>query len=652
MALTVPTLLVILYLPGYLVLRRLAVLRMQALAAAPAVGSAMIGTLVVVYHVTGLPWNLLTAALGAVVLVGAAVGAVRLMHRFRPPRFSQTRTPIWWPVIIAVGLAFLISAQAMLRGFDGLDTPMQASDGVWHLNAAAYVRQDQNAYPVGSLAPMYWGQVHYYPTGWHALVAILPADVPTAANLVALFGACLVWCLGCASLLSACVPPTSRRIRDALPLLSGIIASAIATAPFVLLTTLWPYGWSVCLLPGVIALLLVARPQRGYRRGSVWPLGGIVAVVLAAMGAAFVHGASVFNLAVLGVPAMLLVLLHEVRRRWRQGGRSRSALIGVAVVVCLGLLAGGSVFADQLVMLARFTRPGAMLGNTMLEAWRDSPMISAIPDRGMGASGLSALSVLGALVALATHRHRWAALCAPLALVILAASVMTHTPLSILASPWYMQKARILPLLEIPVLVLAATAVEWLCAQARSRTGRLRLVAAALSVAAPILLVVNTLGREGIHERVTAVAYQPARSAWTVMLAPGEADFIRRSAELIPEDAMVLGQPTNGSAYYWSLTGRQVVYPSLRPYAEPDRRYVSGHAAMMRVDPQVCQALDRLGAHYYYTDADRSEAQAPAGGKTPQWPNQLNFVPESHLTPVATDGTHTLWLISGCGWTS
>ena len=66
----------------------------------------------------------------------------------------------------------LLSGSAAVAGIGPVDQPMQASDGVWHLNAVAYVRELADAYPVGALAPMYWGEVHYYPTGWHALASV------------------------------------------------------------------------------------------------------------------------------------------------------------------------------------------------------------------------------------------------------------------------------------------------------------------------------------------------------------------------------------------------------------------------------------------------------------------------------------------------
>ncbi|WP_341472743.1 DUF6541 family protein [Actinomyces wuliandei] len=642
------------FVPGYLLLRGLRVLRLQALAAAPSVASAGMGALVVLYHLLSLPWNTLTASLGLLVLLVAVLAVTRLARRRWPGAEEDPPPRTWWPLVAALVLACLLSAQAVLRGLGGIDTPMQASDGVWHLNAATYVRSQANAYPVGSLDPMYWGETHYYPTGWHALVAVVPASVPVAANVVALLGACVIWPLGCASLLSAVLPVASRRVRDGLPLLAGTVASSIATGPFSMLTTLWPYAWAVCLLPGAVPLILVCRPQRGPapRRTTTWLPGTVAGALLAALGLVFVHGTSVFNLAVIGVPALLLVLLHEVRRCWRAGGRLRAGMLVLAGGLVLAVVVGAVLFADQLIMLARFTRPGAMVTTMLIEAWRDSPMLANISDRSFGATVLTLLACVGLLVSLVTRRHRWAALCLPLVLVLLAASVLTWTPLSLLASPWYLQRARILPLLEISTLVLAATTIDWLTGLARSRSGAPRAVAGVLALICSVALVVNAVGRAGMHERVVAVAYQPQHLTWTAMLSPGEADFIREAAGQLPSDAVVLGQPTNGSAYFWSLTQTPVVFPTLRFYSEEDRRYVAARAAYVQVDPEVCQALDRLGAHYYYYDADPTEGDPPGGGKAPQWHNQLNLIPDEALTPVASDGVHTLYVISACGWSS
>ena len=673
-------LLLFLLAPGYLVGRAFGLARLQALGGAPAMTAAAIGALTVLYHWRHVGWNTVTVVVGtavllAVCLVGAAAarawtrrrhghapvpmtGWGRLRAWLRPPAVGPGP---WWPLGAVIALAAAFSAGAVITGIGEADQPMQASDGVWHLNAVAYMRALADAYPIGSLAPMYWGEVHYYPTGWHALAAIVPAPVTVAANLTALVGLAVVWPLGCASLLSALFSAPSRRLVDALPLLAGVLASAIATGPFVLMTTLWPYGWAVCLLPGAVSLVMVARPRHGARRAGASTAGGWLAAITACLGLVAVHGTSVFNLAVIGVPALLVVGLSAAAQHWSAGNRQRVIILAVVAFALLAVVVGIIGFWDQLRMLFTYHRPSASALAVLRESFHDSAMIRAVPNRGWGGASLTVVAAVGVIVSVARRRHRWAILTAVLAVLLMIASVSTDSPLRLLASPWYLQRARIVPLLEIAVLVLATTAVEAMVDTARARwrmptePGRLRRRGAWVRGAVVVVAVsVTALGaaavaRTAFHHTVIAFSYQPLASRWPMMLADGEADFIRSSARLLPEDAVVLGQPTNGSAYYLSLTGTDVVYPTLRRYTDTDRRFVASHADQILVDPGVCAALDRLGVRYYYTDDDPTEGGAPGGAETPRWGNRLDELPREALTPVASDGAHTLWLITACG---
>ncbi|SDM36650.1 DUF6541 family protein [Actinomyces ruminicola] len=671
----------ILLVPGYLVGRAFGLARLQAVGGAPTMSAAALGTLTVLYHWAGVPWRTVTAVIGTLVLlllclVGAAGARAWTRRRHgRPPASGSgwdrlcawLRPPAvgpgpWWPIGVALALAAALSGRAVITGIGAVDEPMQASDGVWHLNAVAYIRSLADAYPIGSLAPMYWGEVHYYPTGWHALAAIVPAPVTVSANLTVLVGLALVWPLGCASLLSALFSTPSRRVRDALPLLTGIVASTVATGPFVLMATLWPYGWAVCLLPGAVSLVMVARPRHGARRATASPAGGWLAAVVACLGLVAVHGTSVFNLAVIGVPALLVVGLAAVERRWRTGNRQRAVILGLVGMALVAVLIGVIGFWDQLRMLFTYHRPSASVVAVLREALHDSAMIWAFRDGGWGGATLTVVAAAGVIVSVIRRRHRWAILTAAVAAVLMIASVSTDGPLRLLASAWYLQRARIVPLFEIAVVVLAATALETLVDVARARAavltpspprrwGRVMRMAAVLLVAASVTALAGAaVARSGFHHYVIAFSYQPLATRWPMMLSDEEADFIRSSARLLPADAVVLGQPTNGSAYYLSLTGTDVVYPTLRRYAEADRRIVARHADQILDDPQVCAALDRLGAHYYYTDDDPTEGGAPGGAETPRWSNRLDELPREALTPLATDGAHTLWLISACGW--
>lgn len=658
----------LLYLPGYLVLRALGTARLQAVGAAPAASMCGLGVLACAYHGVGVRWAPVSVGVGITVLTVACLTVTAFVRRNSAP-WCLAGPPPWWPVGAAIAVAACLSGAAVIHGIgpaDGVATAMQASDGVWHLNAAAYVRAGGDAYPSGALAPMYWGERHFYPVAWHSVVAIVPAPVVVAANLMVVVGLALAWPLGCASVVGALFPAGGRRVRDALPWLVGTIASSWATAPFVVMTMVWPYALSVCLLPGVVGLLLVARPapNTARRRTAASRGAGVVAAVIAALGLVYLHGTALFNLLVLGAPGVLAASWRLTRAWWRAGGRPRRVLVAGTLALVGGLAGGAWVMRAPLLMLATYHRPAAPRRDVVWEALRDATMVNRLPDIGLGAVALSVLALVGVVSAWRRHRHRWAVLAAALASMLLLASVHTDSLTGLLSTPWYMQKSRILPLLEIPVLVLACVTVEaavmaadgwWprrgLADGAPGRGVPAVLTAVAAVVSLGVMVAVPVI-RQAEHTKVVAWAYQPSELRWPVMLSPGEQDFIERSARMLPPGSVIAADPTNGSAYYWALTGQEtgtdVLYPTLRANQDADLLYVARHAAQIFADPEVCRILNERGAHYLYLDRDREGGSAPGEGAKAQWANNFRFTPQGALELVTTDGTHSLWRIRAC----
>ena len=287
---------------------------------------------------------------------------------------------------------------------------------------------------------------------------------------------------------------------------------------------------------------------------------------LAVLGVVYVHGTAASNLALIAVPTLVIVGWRWLRHRWAAGGRSRSTVLLIVGLVLLVLVVGLLGFQDQLNMLAGYWRKTGDVKGLVLGMLRDDDMINLIPYGGDGALWLTVLALLGIVPAMRRHRNRWAVLAVVLVVIVFLGTVWTSTPVGLLASPWYKQRARILPVLEIPVLVLAMTGLEAArlrLATAGSLTGLRRLViavlAALLAVAYTVVPVVIAVQRTVEHWRITAYAYQSDKLVWPVMLSTGEAQFLESSAKKLPAGAVVLGEPTNGSAYYWSLTGTDVV---------------------------------------------------------------------------------------------
>jgi hypothetical protein len=105
--------------------------------------------------------------------------------------------------------------------------------------------------------------------------------------------------------------------------------------------------------------------------------------------------------------------------------------------------------------------------------------------------------------------------------------------------------------------------------------------------------------------RVAAAFASDSTAAAPRFLSAGEVELAARlDGELDPAGA-VLGDPFNGSAHLYALTGQPVVFPHLTGRWDADRLYVMEHLDRLDEDPEVCAALGRLGARYLYTDPVR-----------------------------------------------
>lgn len=188
-------LLALVLLPGTLALRLLGIRGLAGAAAAAPVTLSAVGALSVLLAAAGISWRLpavllsLTTAL--LVLAGIVWLAVRRSASAADTQATWRPAPLGTCPTVAVALAIVVGALALaaplVLTLPSADAPLQQWDGVFHLNAVVVARDTGVITPLGGLAPLYGGGTlaPYYPTGWHALLAIAPGleSVPGATPL-------------------------------------------------------------------------------------------------------------------------------------------------------------------------------------------------------------------------------------------------------------------------------------------------------------------------------------------------------------------------------------------------------------------------------------------------------------------------------------
>jgi hypothetical protein len=636
-------------LPGYAVLRLLGVRGLVAWGAGPAVVSGYAGVVAILYGWLGLPWTLLTfaAALGVAVVLAAATGgglgvlghpsavAVAGRRELRRPERG------WLAATWALGGGVL--AAAMMTGMRHADQPPQAWDTVYHLNALWFIRDTGNASSLGGLAPMYADTAApYYPAVWHGIVAVAPGfeRVTEAANASSMVLGSVIWIGGLVAL-ARVVWPTM-----ALPLvLTPVLAATYVTFPAVAVSMLgvWPFALSVACLPGTLALGIIwLRHDLGWRLHTTYGIGLLWAVA----GVVLSHGSGLFSLVLLAGPLLIVLLARQGRRYWRRGHPWSLTLVATAltVIVVVGsVLVLSSPPVASIVSYERGGQPTYWPGIGALLI--DHPLIYVYEITSVNLV-VTALVLTGIVLAVRWRHARWlvVALVACALLTLLAAGP-PESSARILAGFWYTQASRINQLLLIPAIMLAAGAGAWLA----HRLARWRTVSVSVATAALIVgIVALTSGlRWSTQTQVMASTYSTWPIAWGTMLEQEEIAMVDRAAETLPDDAVVLGEPTAGSPYLLARSDVQVVYPQLTPISgSPQRMLLAQDFDEWYRNPAVCAAVRELGVTHVYADQLTFSEGAKWEEATPGLRTVLTD--RSGFEFVDQGGRASLWRFTGC----
>lgn len=654
--------------PGLLLARLGGVRGWGAASAALPLSCAVIGTSEIVAAVAGwawVPWGWGVIAGLTALAAGVLVIARRIWFGRRPlpadpsrsgcgPRRLDLRVPA------AVAAACLILVVGILAGTGSMSTPAQSFDIVFHFNAVQAIRQLGNASSFGSMAALYQGAPTYYPTVWHGVVALLPAGVAVASNSMVLVVGALAWPLGITGLLVEVLDDDAQpRSRTAIAL-GTILSAATIGAPTMLLGTLavWAYSLSVVCLPGVVVLglrLMRSLPCEGAfedvfaqdaRTASSAPAAPFFSLLMNGLlfvgggaGVVLAHGAGTFNTMVLLGPLAAALVVRLVRA----GGRRRTLTLRVLAVLAVLALLGAWKMRESLAWVWKYPRSGGNPLGALGQSLLDLPQYGAFAFKGVPMSIGVPLGIvvcgLAVLAAVRVPRARPWLVTAALALFLITLVGGPQWWGRRIGALWYLQKARIQPLVIIPGLVLAAMGLRYLLDK---RPGR-RMVALLLA-----LVCVTAVGRLPLHAKLVRSVHDADRIAYGTMLTSEEAEFISGLGDLLPEDAVVLGAPARGESYLWSLGGVDVVYPlRSRPTVGSAADRLAGAAPDLRPGSTTCRLLHEVGAEYYLR-TDRSgtmweDRQAPL-----RWDRALADWPTDGMEPVASTSTVSLWRITSC----
>lgn len=662
--LCIAVLAVFLILPGFLLALAARFRLLPALALGAPITAGILAVFGQVLAWLHIPWNLQIVGPFLVFLV-AAVWSKRmysLRHQLRGGHAMITQMParpvssdasvsrVWFVIslVLALVAAGIIQLLPFVQTLPMPASPSQSFDAMFHYSSVRVVAEGGDAAWKGALDSLYPGrQGAYYPAQWATLLSLfVPYATPTLLSNALLMALTLTaWPLGVALLAQYAFGQRHPSVP-----LAVLLSPWPLVFPYYLgvLQSLYPYILAVIWWP--LALWVVLRSVDTL---ATWHAGEAPDVTLSRLWERFfpktVLGVLVVFAAIHAHPsifgflavAMFACLLNAVVKRqlkpWWWLGVVLAALAGGLVVpfglTRLGIGARATQAGDNLETLRALA---AMLG--LSQIYQD-PWWLPLP--------LGLLSLLGLFWYTAKCRDlRLVTIIAGI-LVLVAATKVPLGPLSILTSLWYGAYDRIGSGIAVFLPVFAAGAVGEL-AVVLSRAVPSRVLAARVGVASLTMVLLTGLAAAPIAPRfypdrvlLATIAFVPGSQFHAPWVSSEE--FSAMSNLQLPQDSLVIGDPSAGEGLLYAVTGIPTYYLQLSGSAfDENRKYLADHFREIGTNPKVCAIIRQERITHYYADA----TGVSAGDFT--YPGLHNVDVTRGFTPVAQLGEATVYKIEAC----
>lgn len=665
-----------LFIPGFMLLRMLGMPRGTSLCAAGAASVAIYTILGEVYYALGVTSNPLTLLLAPSILLG--VPAAYRAYRDQTTD-SQGITVMAAFRYAAIGLAAFWVVYFRRIPFDTL--LMEYYDNVFHYNNVRALAQAGDfsilhaprfyATPADmSIAP--WPIVRgFYPFGWHFVSALVlqmtsqpMALVTNAVNLM-ICGA--VFPLGMA-LLNEAIAPNDPHMH----LAGSLLATAMTGFPWmlVLLWPLYPNSFGLALAPAAAGLFVMAvRDHRGARK-VLYALAFILAIV----GVTAAHPNTIFTLFVLLFPFLGGRILAGSGIRL---GRVHVSKYVFAALYCVSFACGWMFlyYSPAFSGVVSFNwGTDLSLPDGLHDVLSMGYMYHLDMDEPQWLIAL--LSLIGCLACLKAKSGRWTIGSFALASFIMFAELVLSSanPLKhILAGFWYTDPYRVAASTTVCVLPLAtlglsaclkrldAAVVRKSDTHTADRHRDLLIGSAcALFLAVTYLPQLSPLLQLGIQTpfgdyRMLADLVTARKD----VLDSQELAFLAKADALLPEDAVVINYPYDGSNFAYGALGTRVLYRPISGYEQaPEDESVA--SALIRAnlpnvahDANLREALRGLGDCYVlkldYTYSPDENGRGFYLGETfayDTWAGLLSVADDTPgLTLVLAEGDYRLYHI-------
>lgn len=632
----------VLIVPGYAAVRTLGFRGLHAWAFAGPVSVTIVAAASLIAPVLGLPWNLVGTLLVTVASCVVAL-VLRLTLRSWFATSPRTRTASRGIMVgaLAVG-GVLIAVQFALIVVDP-ENISQTFDNIFHLNAAQFIIDTQNASPlhVSQLTRTQSSGITFYPAVWHATVALVAevtgTTVGLASNAVMIAAGALIWPAGL-MLLGTLLFGASRAYVMAV----GILSAAAPAFPILMIDygVLYPYFLALCALSATLVAALAVlglvdkKPTMGI---APW----VVILVATIPGLLMVHPAAFMAWLVLVSVAAVVAYVRFLRR----GPGRRAIWLASAGLAIAGLIA---------LQLWRSLRP-----NIPEDIWPPSQTpgqalgeaLTLSMERAQIPLVLAAAMLVGVVIAWrrgdVRSRLTVGFLGILVALFVTATSMQWLWLRKDIVGPWYANSPRLAAIIPLVAIPLAAVAIEalwrWIIRRAPKQLGKPGTTPRVLFAIGAVVALVVTTQLIAVPAAIEKARYMYVPSDVSPLLTLDERALLEQLPALVPEDAVVAGNPGTGTAMAYAISGVDVLHPGVIIEMTKDIALVDEKANQAAPGSAVCAALERLGVGFILDFGDQQ-----INGENYRYPGFEDLDRSDAVVLVEEVGDARLYQIVGC----
>jgi hypothetical protein len=593
--------LLVLTLPGALIAGAAGQRSMSLVALAPVLSISALSVSAIAAPVVGLRWGVVPAVLGTLLAAGATlllrIGFARKFGwAVQATRWGYGFTP-------AVGVALALGASVLLyrlaRIFGRPEYVSQTADNVFHLNAVRYILETGSASSLtvggaGGSAPS------FYPAAWHGVAALIVeisgASIPSAVACLNLVIGAAVWPLSmwffCRTLLGNSI---------VMNIGFGVLISSFSAFPYLLVDwgVIYPNYLGMAALPAVagIGLLVFRNTLVCSGQGMMLPWLGLIALAGVSLG----HPNSVICLIVILVP----YLASRVFRRSVIVSVAKGVMPGSIAKIVAGLGVAAGIAAAWIVL-----RPFPFTSYDI--TW--PPYQSSAQAVGealltthsaRGAAWGTGVLLIGGLVLAFRHRgYRWLA-ASFLVWALLSVAVTAWQPSVVrafLTGGWFDDYKRIaagLVIVSLPLALLGFIGVSRAIAKhisrMPSRNSVLGNIAPILLIALPVFVIAHT---GAIRDASIAAKKNYSLGPGSPIMSADEFKLYEELPDLVPDGKVIAGNPWDGSAWAYFVSGKPVLFPHVLAAMDEDEALIARSLRTAASDPAVCAAAERLNVQY------------------------------------------------------